>query len=286
VIAMQWFANLRLRSKLMAAFASVVLMTAVLGIFAISRLSTVNDQSTVMASHWMISQRAASDLNAVTGDYRIAELQFVNSYGGVTGLAIGVDNTNLYLASTISGANFICIPDAEFQGDLTSTDAVFLGTSGANKAIRVDLSGNVYSYGVDNATTANAANVRVGASAQLLKSTSTQRVKTDMVSLRGDLAGVDPLKLGSDPASVNPYDVLDVAPTEFQSLAEADDGQRILGFIAENVAETFPWAAEWDEDGVPSSVADRPILAALLQVVKEQQSIITALTARIEALEG
>ena len=60
---MQWFANLRLRSKLMAAFASVVLMTAVLGIFAISRLSTVNDQSTVMASHWMISQRAAADLS-------------------------------------------------------------------------------------------------------------------------------------------------------------------------------------------------------------------------------
>jgi methyl-accepting chemotaxis protein len=79
---MQWFANLRLRSKLMAAFASVVLMTAVLGIFAISRLSTVNDQSTVMASHWMISQRAAADLSSVTGDYRIAELQFISSSAG------------------------------------------------------------------------------------------------------------------------------------------------------------------------------------------------------------
>ena len=76
---MQWFANFRLRAKLLVSFASVVLMTAVLGVFAITRLSTVNDQSTVMAAHWMISQRAAGDINADTGDYRIAELQFVNA---------------------------------------------------------------------------------------------------------------------------------------------------------------------------------------------------------------
>ncbi|MGC4059866.1 MAG: methyl-accepting chemotaxis protein [Aquabacterium sp.] len=76
---MQWFANLRLRSKLLVSFASVVLMTAVLGVFAISRVSVVNDQSTVMAEHWLISQRAASDINANMGDYRVAELQFAGA---------------------------------------------------------------------------------------------------------------------------------------------------------------------------------------------------------------
>jgi methyl-accepting chemotaxis protein len=72
---MQWFADLRLRSKLLASFASVVSMTAVLGIFAISRVSVVDNQSSAMADHWMISQRAASDINAETGGYRVAELQ-------------------------------------------------------------------------------------------------------------------------------------------------------------------------------------------------------------------
>ena len=67
---------------------------------------------------------------------------------------------------------------------------------------------------------------------------------------------------------------------------QEDGGQRLLGFIAENVAEVFPWAAEWDETGAPSSVADRPVVAALLAVVKEQQTAIMELTARVAALEA
>jgi hypothetical protein len=183
------------------------------------------------------------------------------------------------------------------NGDITATSldttgAVDVGgafttadsTSGAG--LRVASDGKVYSYGIDDNTTANAANVRVGASAQLLKSTSTQRVKTNMAPLADTLPGVDPAKLATDPASVDPYDVLAVVPTEFESLAPSDNSQRILGFIAENVAEVFPWAAEWDAEGLPSSVADRPILAALLAVVRDQHNTITDLRTRIEALEA
>ena len=182
--------------------------------------------------------------------------------------------------------------DANIFGDLTVSDAlrvnnaVSFSDSGIQIAFRVDSDGKVYSYGIDDNTTANAANVRVGGSAQLLRSTSTQRVKDHIISLGGDLAGVDPAKVSDEAASVNPYDVLNVAPVEFQSLAPTDDGQRLLGFIAENVAEVFPWAAEWDDTGQPSSVADRPILAALLAVVRDQAATITDLTARIEALEA
>lgn len=160
------------------------------------------------------------------------------------------------------------------------------GSASNNTGFRVASNGEVYSYGIDDNTTANAANVRVGASAQLLKSTSTQQVKDHIISLGGDLVGVDPAKVSSEPASVDPYDVLEVAPVEFQSLAPTDGGQRLLGFIAENVAEVFPWAAEWDETGAPSSVADRPIVAALLAVIKDQQSAIMELDARVAALEA
>ena len=162
---------------------------------------------------------------------------------------------------------------------ISDTGAFSVGYTGGNKAFRVAADATVYSYGIDGNTTSNAANVRIGASAQLLKSTSSVRRKTDLAPIDGDLLGVPADKLSSQPASVNPYDVLALTPTEFQSLSAADAEARAFGFIAEDVAAKFPWACDWDADGLPDSVQDRPIIAALLQVVKD-------LTARIEVLEG
>ncbi len=189
-------------------------------------------------------------------------------------------NNGLSLTSTYSGVDFTIVPNVDIQ----TSAGIASSTNG--RGLRVASNGEVFSYGIDDNTTANAANVRVGASAQLLRSTSTQQVKNHIISLGGDLVGVDSAKVSSESASANPYDVLEIAPVEFQSLAPTDGGQRLLGFIAENVAQVFPWAAEWDETGEPSSVADRPVLAALLAVVKDQQTTITDLRARIEALEA
>ena len=174
-------------------------------------------------------------------------------------------------------------PDAS----LSWVGSVSLGLSPAiNDALRISLAGAVFSYGIDEATTANAANVRVGASAQLLKSTSTVRVKDQLVPVTDDLADVDPAKLADFPASIDPYDVLTVTPTEFRSLSPADANARMFGFIAEDVAAKLPWAANWDDDGIPSAVEDRPIVAALLAVVRDQQAAIADLTARVTALES
>jgi hypothetical protein len=181
--------------------------------------------------------------------------------------------------------------DLEVTNNLTVTGALdgngntTLGDSGGNAAFRVQ-NDDVYSYGIDDNTTASAANVRVGASAQLLRSTSTARLKDDLAPLDGDLAGVAAEKISSDPASVDPHDVLTITPTEFRSLSPADGDARSLGFIAEDVAIKFPWAANWDDDGLPSAIEDRPILAALLAVVKDQAATIEDLRARIEALEA
>jgi hypothetical protein len=159
-------------------------------------------------------------------------------------------------------------------------------TSFLNDGIRVNSSGQVFSYGIDENTTANAANVRIGASAQMLKSTSTVRLKDDLAPLTDDLEGVPAEKVTDVAPSVDPYDVLTLTTTEFRSLSPADGDARSLGFIAEDVAAKLPWAANWDEEGFPSAVEDRPILAALLYVVKQQQQQITDLTARIEVLEA
>jgi hypothetical protein len=174
---------------------------------------------------------------------------------------------------------------AVIGGALTANDSLAVSFSGGNRAFRV-ASDEVFSYGIEDNTTANAANVRVGASAQLLKSTSTVRLKDELAPLDDGLAGVPPDKLADFPPSVDPYDVLTLTATEFRSLSPADGDSRALGFIAEDVAAKLPWAANWDEAGLPSAVEDRPILAALLHVVKEQQSTITDLRTRIEALEA
>jgi hypothetical protein len=174
--------------------------------------------------------------------------------------------------------------------DVTRTLAAYVsatfGEVGVNAALRVSSGGDVFSYGIDAATTANAANVRIGASAKLLKSTSTVRFKDELVPTTDDLVGVDPTKIAEFPASIDPFDVLAITPTEFRSLSVADSEARMFGFIAEDVAEKLPWAANWDEGGLPSAVEDRPILAALLFVVREQQSAIADLQARVAALES
>jgi len=181
--------------------------------------------------------------------------------------------------------------DLEVTNNLTVTGALdgdgntTFGASGGNAAFRVQ-NDDVFSYGIDDNTTASAANVRVGASAQLLRSTSTARLKDDLAPLDGDLAGVAAEKISSDPASVDPHDVLTITPTEFRSLSPADGDARSLGFIAEDVAIKFPWAANWDDEGLPSAIEDRPILVALLAVVKDQAATIEDLRARIEALEA
>lgn len=224
-------------------------------------------------------QTAASGQRIVMADtsaeYGAHSIEFYGASGRVGAFAY---SSGLYPTGLLFVGNLGLLNDLAVSGEV---DASTLkgGTIGGVDAFRVASTGGVFSEGIDQNTTANAANIRVGASAQLLKSTSTVRMKDDLQPLTSDLADVPAEKISAETASVNWHDVLDICPTEFRSLSEADNDERLLGFIAEDVAAKFPWAAEWDADGIPATVNDRPILAALLAVVKD-------LTARIEALEA
>ena len=74
---MQWLADLRLRSKLIAAFSVVLCLTTFLGIFANSRLSVVNSGTTDLATNWLPSVAALSDVHVTTADFRAKELRHV-----------------------------------------------------------------------------------------------------------------------------------------------------------------------------------------------------------------
>ena len=76
---MQWFSNLKMSSKLIVSFASVLTLTLVVAIFSIVQLSRVNQTSTDMEINWMPSVRTTSDMNTNTSDFRIAALQHILS---------------------------------------------------------------------------------------------------------------------------------------------------------------------------------------------------------------
>jgi hypothetical protein len=63
-----------------------------------------------------------------------------------------------------------------------------------------------------------------------------------------------------------------------------------LGFIAQEVEQVFPrmlgeWKIKPDEDAY-KTVGTSELIPVLVKAIQEQQAIITALTARVEALEG
>jgi hypothetical protein len=184
-------------------------------------------------------------------------------------LAHNAIGNNLSLSSTYSGVTFQVLPSLDVSGGLTVTDsAVFMPGVYTNNTTGID------SVGI---TTGN----------RLRRISSSQAIKYDIATVTKPLsASVDAAKV-CDVVTVNPTALLDVAVAEFSVI---DDGEptdrRVLGFIAEDVADKLPIAVSRDANGNPAGVLDTSLLAALLAVVQDQQHIIDDLTARIEALEA
>jgi len=121
---------------------------------------------------------------------------------------------------------------------------------------------------------------------RLRAKTSNQNLKYDIAVVDGDVSGVDEARK-TDVVTVDPADVLKLGVVEFSWLEQGEPTEwRELGFIAQDVAEKFPIAASVNDSGEAVAVRDTPLIAALLTVVREQQSVIADLTARIEALES
>jgi hypothetical protein len=176
---------------------------------------------------------------------------------------------------TVSGLDGLGI-----TGALDVSSTIFgLGLSISSST--VDMAG-VYA---NNTTGIDSVGITTGN--RLRRISSSQAIKYDIATLTKPLsASVDAAKI-CDVVTVNPTALLDVAVAEFSVI---DDGEptdrRVLGFIAEDVADKLPIAVSRDANGNPAGVLDTSLLAALLAVVQDQQHIIDDLTARIEALEA
>jgi hypothetical protein len=255
-----------------------------------------------------IADLSASKLTAGTIDASVITVSNLNASnittGTLTGRTISGGTITGATIQTSTGSNRIQLTADELQFfgsgtkqfDVATAFNSGLGAWVASFSGGIDIgSGGLAVTGAavdmpgvyNNDTGATIDNVGITAAARLRRRSSRQALKYDMVTLSGDLAQAvdDDRQLGVP--TVDPVDVLNLAPTEFSIIddGEATD-QRVVGFIAEDVAAKFPIACTRNADGEPFGVFDTAILASLLAVVKDQQQIIADLTARIEALEG
>lgn len=145
----------------------------------------------------------------------------------------------------------------------------------------------VFMQGVYDNNTTGIDEVGITTAYRLRRISSSQAIKYDIAALTAALSTSVEADRICDVVTVDPTALLNVAVTEFSVI---DDGEpterRVLGFIAEDVADKLPIAVSRDADGNPAGVLNTSLLAALLAVVQTQQEVIEDLTSRIEALEA
>ena len=123
---------------------------------------------------------------------------------------------------------------------------------------------------VYNVTGAATANVYVDPAGNLYRATSSLKYKTDVQDAEHGLA-----------------DVLKLRSVIYKSKKESESGITFGGFIAEEVHEAgLTEFVQYAEDGTPDALAYSNMVSLCIKAIQEQQATITALTARIEALEA
>lgn len=165
----------------------------------------------------------------------------------------------------------IYVSSGDSRMAFSSTKYVQVSTTG------VVMSGDVYSltnfYNQDTTTTANAANTWMSATNGLTRrsTASSLRYKDNIVDLR-TIADIDPKKLLDIPVRAFSY------KTDYLDAADDRAGLMLPGFIAEEVAEIYPIAAD-KVDGVIESWNDRFVVPGMLALIQD-------LHARVETLEN
>ncbi|WP_082616668.1 methyl-accepting chemotaxis protein [Massilia sp. Root418] len=76
---MKWLRELKLSTKLGLAFASVLALTACVGVFSIVKLADVNRTANELSSRWMPSMRVIQDIKSQIARVRTREFQYIIS---------------------------------------------------------------------------------------------------------------------------------------------------------------------------------------------------------------
>lgn len=129
-----------------------------------------------------------------------------------------------------------------------------------------------------SSTLSVAPNVVVVSGGTLYRSTSSsRRYKHD---INADLGDLDPEPL---------YDVSVVRfkyNDDYLSEGDQNYGKDVIGFIAEDVAEKYPVAVNYDDEGKPEMWQSNYLIPAMLKLIQNQKKEIDELRARLDRLEA
>lgn len=208
----------------------------------------------------------------------------LNYVSGVTSAI----QTQLNAKANLSGATFsgaIVAPSGSSFGALTITSGLIqssgdINISAATVNDTTDISSSVRMNTVYNKTSSSGANLLIATSplGYLYRSTaSSGRWKNSIEELTGELDASKLLELPVHKFKFN-NDYLDENDQRYDTF--------VPGFIAEEVAEIYPIAAEKDADGLPSDWNSRLIIPPMLKLIQDQAQKITELELRIFNLEN
>ncbi len=198
------------------------------------------------------------------------------SYGGANSLNVG----------TITNNNFAFITNNTERMRIDSSGNLLVGTTSVSGGrvnvlaaagatgivVQVSTNGN-YGLAFSNASGTNVGRIQIDSAATQFVTSSDYRLKNSISPMTGALAKVALLK-----------------PCTYKWNEDNSDAE---GFIAHELAEVCPQAVSGEKDAVDANgniisqgIDTSFLVATLTAAIQELQAIITALTARITALEG
>jgi hypothetical protein len=198
--------------------------------------------------------------------YGGTERMRIDSSGNVfVGATSGYGGVKFYIQGTAgaSNANSIFGVASATAGDTTYPGVLFSkadnNSTTSQVFVRFSIAANTAASGQINAN---------GVSAVAFGSWSDKRLKENITELPSQLANIMALR-----------------PVEFDYI-ESEGGGHQIGFIAQDVQEIYPDLVGERSDGMLTLTDLNKNDARLIKCIQEQQALITALTARITALEN
>jgi hypothetical protein len=173
-----------------------------------------------------------------------------------------------------NGANTVASISCDSDSGSQTAGNISFATAGSVRAI-IDSSGNVLAtsgtiggLGSYNNTTGSAANVHILSSGVLVRSTSSSRYKNTINDATHGLT-----------------ELLTLRPVTYKGNS---DGDTVFGgLIAEEVHDAgLTEFVQYNDDNEPDSLAYANMVSLCIKAIQEQQATITALEARIAALEA
>lgn len=243
------------------------------------KVSTGGTEAIVVDSSQQVGIGTSSPASALhisgTG---VADSRATFTRSGVDGV-VGVVGDNLLLAGDTSNGGIEFFTAGVSRAKFTTDGKLVLGGITPATSVNYSLctSGRVETDATYSVTTSSSANVNIGSSGLLQRSTSSAKYKTNIETMEDSYADA----------------VLNARPVWFNSTASEDTAHPewgYWGFIAEEIHEIDPRLVFYgeDDDGnlEPEGVQYDRFIPHLVNLIKRQKQAIETLETKVAALEA